>query len=132
MMHARGRQQAGERRARAIGVAIGEDEDRVAGIDAPAARLFRSSSACSSPDPPVEVEQHRNPRRAETGVVDVAQPRHLIVVDDRVLDLICRHDSGRGSSRLPSGPMVDSIEVTSCSRIASSGGLVTCANTCLK
>ena len=45
---------------------------------------------------------------------------------------ICRHDSGRGSSRLPSGPIVDSIDVTSSSRIASSGGLVTCANTCLK
>jgi hypothetical protein len=40
---------------------------------------------------------------------------------------ICRHDSGVGFNRLPSGPMVDSIDVTSFSRIASSGGLVTCA-----
>ena len=33
MVHARGRQQAGDRRARAVGVAIGQDQDRVAGID---------------------------------------------------------------------------------------------------
>jgi len=29
---------------------------------------------------------------------------------------------------LPSGPIVDPIEVTSSSRMASSGGFVTCAN----
>jgi hypothetical protein len=45
---------------------------------------------------------------------------------------ICRQDSGSESSRLRSGPIVDSIEVISSSRIASSGGLVTCANSCLK
>ena len=46
--------------------------------------------------------------------------------------LICRQLSGSGFSRLRSGPIVDSIDVTSSSRIASSGGLVTCANSCLK
>ncbi len=41
---------------------------------------------------------------------------------------IWRHDAGPGSKRLPSGPVEDSSEVTSSSRIASSGGLVTWAN----
>ena len=48
------------------------------------------------------------------------------------LIVICRHDSGSGSSRLRSGPMVEAMSVTSSSRIASSGGFVTCANSCLK
>ena len=43
-----------------------------------------------------------------------------------------RQEAGAGSSRLASGPMVPSSEVTSSSRIASSGGLVTCANSWLK
>ncbi len=46
--------------------------------------------------------------------------------------LIWRQASGAASSRLPSGPMVDAIDVTSSSRIASSGGLVTCAKSCAK
>src|SRR5437899_1062249 len=40
------------------------------------------------------------------------------------LSTICRHDAGAGSRMLPSGPTVDSIEVTSSSRIWSSGGFV--------
>ena len=43
-----------------------------------------------------------------------------------------RHDAGVGSSRLASGPMLPESEVTSSSRIASSGGLVTCAKSWLK
>ena len=41
---------------------------------------------------------------------------------------ICRQLAGPGSSRLPSGPMVVARLVTSSSRMASSGGLVTWAN----
>ena len=41
---------------------------------------------------------------------------------------IWRHDAGVGSSRLASGPMDPASEVTSSSRIASSGGFVTWAN----
>jgi hypothetical protein len=48
----------------------------------------------------------------------------LVVVDHRVLDRDLVARLGRGSSRLPSGPIVDPIDVTSSSRIASSGGLV--------
>ena len=40
--------------------------------------------------------------------------------------------SGRSSSRFGSGPMAPPIAVTSSSRIASSGGFVTCANICVK
>ena len=43
-----------------------------------------------------------------------------------------RHEAGVGSSRLDSGPMVPFSEVTSSSRIASSGGLVTWAKSCAK
>ena len=49
-----------------------------------------------------------------------------------VLSLICRQASGVGSSRLPSGPMLVAIWVTSSSRIPSSGGFVTWAKSCLK
>ncbi len=45
---------------------------------------------------------------------------------------IWRHEAGAAISRLPSGPTVDSIEVTSSSRIWSSGGFVTWAKSCLK
>ena len=45
---------------------------------------------------------------------------------------IWRQDGGLGSSRLASGPIVPDSEVTSSSRIASSGGLVTCANSWAK
>ena len=49
-----------------------------------------------------------------------------------VLSLIWRHASGTGSSRLPSGPMLVAIWVTSSSRMPSRGGLVTWAKSCLK
>ncbi len=45
---------------------------------------------------------------------------------------IWRQLAGRGSSRLPSGPIELPRLVTSSSRIASSGGLVTCAKSCEK
>ena len=44
----------------------------------------------------------------------------------------CRQEAGVGSSRLASGPIEPYSEVTSSSRIASSGGLVTWANSWLK
>ena len=43
-----------------------------------------------------------------------------------------RHDAGVGFSRLASGPIEPLRLVTSSSRIASRGGLVTCANSCAK
>jgi len=46
--------------------------------------------------------------------------------------MICRHEPGRASRRLPSGPTVAASEVTSSSRMASSGGLVTWAKSWVK
>ena len=40
--------------------------------------------------------------------------------------------SAFSSSRLPASPIYTVVEVTTSSRIASIGGLVTCANNCLK
>jgi hypothetical protein len=40
--------------------------------------------------------------------------------------------AGVSESRFGSGPIAPPIDVTSSSRIASSGGLVTCANICVK
>ena len=45
---------------------------------------------------------------------------------------IWRQLAGPGSRRLASGPIVAATLVTSSSRIASSGGLVTCANSWAK
>ena len=45
---------------------------------------------------------------------------------------IWRQEAGEGASRFCSGPMLPAIEVTSSSRIASSGGLVTWANSWVK
>jgi hypothetical protein len=49
-----------------------------------------------------------------------------------VLSLIWRQFSGRGSSRFCSEPIITSVPVTSSSRMASMGGLVTWANSCWK
>ncbi len=46
--------------------------------------------------------------------------------------VIWRHDDGPGDNRLASGPTLAVSEVTSSSRMASSGGLVTWANNCWK
>jgi hypothetical protein len=56
----------------------------------------------------------------------------LVVVDDRERQHHLAACAGVASSRLPSGPIEDPSEVTSSSRIASSGGLVTWANSWLK
>ena len=45
---------------------------------------------------------------------------------------IVRHELGWGSNRLPSGPTRANSEVMISSRIASSGGFVTWANSCWK
>ena len=45
---------------------------------------------------------------------------------------ICRHEAASGFNKLRSGPTVASSEVTSSSRMASSGGFVTWANNWVK
>ncbi len=43
-----------------------------------------------------------------------------------------RQDSGAGSRRFPSGPTAVSTAMMISSRMASTGGFVTCAKSCLK
>ena len=80
----------------------------------------------------VGVEQHRQRHGLEPALVDVTKPRELLVVDDRRLHADLAARLGAGLQRFASGPIVDPIDVTSSSRIASSGGFVTCANNCVK
>jgi len=54
------------------------------------------------------------------------------IVSTGDLILICRQLSAVGSSKFLSGPMLVATCVTSSSRMPSSGGLVTWANSCLK
>ncbi len=49
-----------------------------------------------------------------------------------VASSIWRAEAGVGSSRFPSGPMAVSTAMMISSRMASTGGFVTCANSCLK
>ena len=46
--------------------------------------------------------------------------------------VISRHEAGPGSSMFRSGPIILLTAVTISSRMASSGGFVTCANSWLK
>ena len=54
----------------------------------------------------------------------------LSMMGDKIL--IIRQLSGTGFNRFCSGPRAVLIDVTSSSRMASRGGFVTCANSCLK
>ena len=96
-------------------------------------RAAASSSACSSPLAPSEASNN-------VGIVTernwpCATWRSLAsssLVMMGVESSMRWQLSGVGSSRLPSGPIVVMAEVTISSRIQSMGGLVTCANSCLK
>ncbi len=65
-------------------------------------------------------------------LVDVEQLGQVVAVDDRLGQQDLRQLPGRACSRLPSGPMVAPREVTSSSRMASRGGLVTWAKSWVK
>ncbi len=83
---------------------------------------------------PVEPGQHLG-LQAGIGavVVDVDDLGQLVVVDDRERQgQLAAATPGPASSRLASGPTDDDTAVTTSSRMASSGGLVTWANSCLK
>ena len=56
----------------------------------------------------------------------------FFVGEHRARQLEAAAIAGRGSSRLPSEPSHTSDEVMISSRMQSMGGLVTCANSCLK
>jgi hypothetical protein len=64
-----------------------------------------------------DLVQDRQRDGLKAGTVDVAQFFQFL---------------GRGSSKLPSPPTMIPVEVMISSRMGSIGGLVTCANNCLK
>ena len=135
MVHARRRQQARDRRQSRADAAVRQDQDVEAGRDRlarAAAQLVhrlleprrRPVSGSNSIDSVVERNGESGGRWRSFATCSLWMIGYLI--------LICRHDSGSGFSRLRSGPIVEPMSVTSSSRIASSGGFVTCANSCLK
>ena len=93
------------------------------------------ASAASSPSAPSAAGKSMGSVTAvkPRQFVELLDPRQLVVVEDR-------HAPARsagtirasGSSKFPSPPAPVKTEVTSSSRIASSGGLVTWAKSCLK
>ena len=91
--------------------------------------LQRRAAAVTSKRPGIDGDREA---RQVAVVVDVQDLGELVVVDDRERQHDLRQDAGPGASRLCSGPIVPASEVTSSSRMASSGGLVTWANSCEK
>jgi hypothetical protein len=133
VVHAGRCQQARNRRPIAIRAAVGEDDDRVAGGDRVARALLQGiHRGRQTPCALLCVVEHRQRDRLERRLVHVTQLRELIVVDDRVLDFDLPARLGPRLEQVASGPIVDPIVVTSSSRMASSGGFVTCAKSCLK
>ena len=100
------------------------------------ARWQSSSIASASPRPPALGSKwigsviERKPRAFEPSSWRSLASCWLSRIG--VLSLIWRADSGPGSSRFPSAPIVVSADMISFSRIASTGGLVTWAKSCLK
>ena len=134
VMHAGGREQAGNRRVLRVDAAIRQDQDAVAGGHR-RARLAAQlrHRALEARAILVRVVEQRQRRRSERRTRrQVAKLGHLVVVKHRELDLDLAAGSASGRAGCLRAPMVEPIDVTSSSRIASSGGLVTCANSCLK
>ena len=130
----------GSARSFCVAVAVGQHDDPRAVRDRLGdlgrADLDRPSRQRRSP-PPATSYRPGDPDGGEAGqvavVVDVQDLGQLVVVDDRERqERPAGSDAGPGSSRFCSGPMVRPRLVTSSSRMASSGGLVTCANSWLK
>ena len=96
---------------------VGGDDHAAAGVEDAVAQGLRREAA----------EDHR-----VDGADAGAGEHHVGGLGDHVEQTIWRHESGPGESRLPSGPIDELSDVTSASKLASSGGFVTCAKSCLK
>ena len=93
-------------------------------------------AAASASAPPAtsyspEMTAEANPGRLPSAFIPISLARSSLSSTGNG-STICRQDHGPGSSRFASGPMTDDSEVTTASRMASSGGFVTCANSWLK
>ena len=88
MVHPRRGEQARNRRVRRAHAAVGEDQDRVAGVHRIAGARAQVGHRPLEPRPVLRgVEQHRQRDRPEPLVFEVPQLGRFLVADDRVLDL---------------------------------------------
>ncbi len=92
----------------------------------------RSMAAAKASPPPAtsyspEMVAEANPGRLPSAFIPINLARSSLSSTGKG-STICRQDRGPGASRFCSGPITEDSEVTTASRIASSGGLVTCAN----
>ena len=135
VVHGRGEQQRRDRRQLVGGAAVGQDDDVGAVGDGLAAasaahRLERLAQALAALGHRVEAadDDGLEVRRAAV-VVDVDELGQLVVVEDRArqVDLAAR-PRGRARAGCPRARWCVPMAVTSSSRMASSGGLVTWAN----
>ena len=129
----RDRQQRRDRRAARAQRAVGEDDD----VDALCDRLARLAADAldrrlhpvgALGDRPGDVDRVR----LVDVVDDVPQRLELAVEQDRLVEHSLWACSGVSSNRLRSLPRLVARLITISSRIGSIGGLVTCANSCLK
>ena len=144
----RGEQQGGNGRPVGRGVAVGEDDHvgalRDGGrdpaphlVDGAAQRLAPRLGGRAGPAGLADVEQPVDGEGLEARrlavLVDVHELGQVVAVDHRQRqeDLAAR-PAARASSRFASGPIVAASDVTSSSRMASSGGFVTWANSWVK
>ena len=140
VVHGRGQQQRRDRRVHLVAVAIAEHDDASAvgdgladlGADRVEGPLQRQPPAGD----PVQAADHDR-RRAPGSALRSSSLMWMILASSSLSitgngSVSCRQLSGPGCSRLASGPTEPPTEVTTSSRMASSGGLVTWANSCWK
>jgi hypothetical protein len=99
-------------------------------------RRTRSSAPASASPPPctrkrASMSLQSKPGRSPSALTCQILASSSLSITGRGMT-ICRHEAALGASRFCSGPIVPANEVTISSRIASSGGLVTWANSSLK
>ena len=105
VVHTRRGQQARNRRELHVHAAVRQDDDRVALFDRlarpPLQILERARQAGAAR---LGVEEHRQRHRLEAALVDMAQPRQLVVVDDGRLHLDLAARLGPGLQEIRFGP----------------------------
>jgi hypothetical protein len=137
VVHRRGEQQRRDGRHVLGRVAVGQHDEPGAGGDRgrhlaadPVQRVAQRLSPAV--DRVEAVHRHGGEAGQVAVVVDVQDLGQLVVVDDRVGQEHLPAGGGGGLQQVLLGPKVRPRLVTSSSRMASSGGLVTWANSCPK
>jgi hypothetical protein len=129
-------QQRRDRRPVGPHAAVGEDQDVRAARDGVVGLVADLGQPALEHEPRLvgglDRERDVDRRRPEDVVGDVGQRLQLVVAQDRLVHHELVACSGDSSSRLRSAPTPVPRLMTISSRIGSIGGLVTCANSCLK